>query len=113
MLARLFFRHKIPPPRFAQGVFVGLLFAFAVIAQFKPAIGLAGMGTIAIIAAALVELNRVRIWESYRKLYKKTKGLKGIWHEPRDVYYRINTVILWPFVALLGALCLWLAYILG
>jgi uncharacterized membrane protein len=113
MLARLFFRHKIPPPRFAQGVFFGLLIIFGIIAQLKPAIGLAGLGTVAIIAAALVELNRVRIWENYHQLYKKTKGLKGVWHEPREVYYRVNIVILWPFVALLGTLCLWLAYILA
>jgi hypothetical protein len=112
MLARLFFRHKMPPPRFGQGLFLGLVIVFAVIAQVKPAIGLAGLGTVAIITAALVELNRERIWEDYRKLYKKSKGLKGVWHEPRETYYRINIVILWPFVAVLGVLSLWVAYMI-
>jgi hypothetical protein len=113
MLARLFFRHKIPPPRFAQGIFVGLIIAFGIITQVKAAVGLAGLGAVAIIGAALVEVNRVRIWETYRKQYKKTRKLNGIWHEPRLTYYRINTIILWPFVAVLGVVCLWIAYALG
>jgi hypothetical protein len=113
MLSRLFFRHKIPPPRFAQGIFVGLIIAFGIITQVKAAIGLAGLGTVAIIGAALVEVNRVRIWETYLKQYKKTKKLKGWLHEPRLTYYHINVIILWPFVAILGVVCLWIAYALA
>jgi hypothetical protein len=112
MLSRLFFRHKIPQPRYAQGLFFGLILVFGAIAQVKPVVGLAGLGTVAIIAAALIELNRERIWNDYRAYFKKHKGVKGMWAEPKPIYYTLNVSFLWPFVACLGVLCLWTAYTL-
>jgi hypothetical protein len=112
MLSRLFMRHKTPQPRYAQGMFFGLVLAFGVIAQIKPIVGLTGLGTVAIIAAALIELNRVRIWDDYRKYYKKHKGVLGLWSEPKKIYYTLNVSFLWPFVACLGVLCLYVAYTL-
>ncbi|HSX01661.1 MAG TPA: hypothetical protein VLF67_05470 [Candidatus Saccharimonas sp.] len=110
MLSRLFNRHPIPQAQFAPGLFLVLIIIFGLVAQIRPVFGLACLGTTSILAAALIELNRVRIWEMYRKAYKKHKAFHSPWHEPRDTYYRINVVILWPLVAALGALCLWAAY---
>ena len=113
VISNLFVRHKTPQPRFAPGLFVGLLAAFVLLGQTKPLFGLVGLGVTAVVAAALVELNRVRIWEDYRKAYRKQKGLKGLMTQPNPAYYTINVVILWPLIMLLGVLCLYAAYVLA
>ncbi len=113
MLSKLFMRHKTPAPRFAPGLFFGLIVVFAVLSQTKPAIGLAGLGTLAIMTAGLVELNREQIWDQYNKAYKKRKGWHSRWTEPKPTYYTLNVVVLWPVVATLGVLCLWAAYTIG
>ncbi len=113
VISRLLVRHKAPDQRFAPGVFVALTVAFAILGQTRPIIGLAGLGTTLVIAGALVELNRRVIWENYRKAYRKQKGVAGLWTKPDPVYYAINIVILWPFIVLLGVLCLWSAYMLS
>jgi hypothetical protein len=113
LISNLFVHHKVPQPRFAPGLFVGLIALFILMGEAKPLVGLVGIGTTAIVAAVLVEVNRVRIWETYRKSYRKQKGLKGLWTEPTTTYYLINVVILWPLILLLGVLCLYAAYILG
>lgn len=113
MLSRLFFRHKKPQPQFAPGLFLALIIIFAALAQIKPSVGLTGLGATAILGAAIIELNRVRIWETYRKAYKKRKGITRMWHEPNKTYYTINVMILWPFVAFLGFVCIWTGYLLG
>lgn len=110
ILSNLFVRHKNPQPRFAPGLFVGLLAMFILAGQFKPIFALAGIGTTVIVAAVLVEVNRVGIWESYRKAYRKQKGLKGVFTEPNMTYYTINVVLLWPAILVLGVLCVWVAY---
>lgn len=113
VISNLFVRHKTPQPQFAPGVFLGLLALFIIMGIAKPLVGLVGIGTTAVIAAVLVEVNRVRIWEDYRKAYRKQKGLKGLLTKPDDSYYIINVVILWPLILLLGVLCLYSAYVLG
>jgi hypothetical protein len=106
-------RHKTPAPRFAPGLFLGLLVAFTLIGESRPVIGLVGLGTTLIITAVLIELNRQRIWDDYKKAYKKTKGVSGLWTKPNPVYYTINVVFLWPFIIFLGVVSLWAAYIIG
>jgi len=113
ILSNLFIRHHVPQPRFAPGLFLGLLATFMLLGQAKPLVGLAGIGTTAVIAAVLVELNRQRIWETYRKTYRKQAGLKGFWTAPSAVYYTINVVLLWPAILILGIICLWSAYLLA
>jgi hypothetical protein len=113
MLSRLFIRRASTPPRFAAGLFVGLFALFALMAWFRPAAGLAGLGTVVVLGAVLIELNARRIWDEYRKSYKKTKGSVAWWHEPRQVYYTINVVIVWPLIAILGVLCLWTSYVMA
>jgi hypothetical protein len=113
LLSNLFVRHSTPQPRFGAGLFVGLLAFFILLGEQKPIFGLIGIGTTAIMAAVLVELNRQRIWESYRKTYRKQKGFKGMWTEPSQVYYILNVALLWPLVLVLGMLCLWSAYVLS
>jgi hypothetical protein len=113
LIQNLFVRHKVPQPRFAPGLFIFLLAVFMLLGESKPIVGLVGIGTTVVVAGALVELNRVRIWEGYRKSYRKQKGLKGIWTEPNMLYYTINVSILWPVVILLGVLCLYAAYVLA
>jgi len=112
LLSNLLPGHKTPPPRFAPGLFLGLLFLFVLIGQARPNIALAGMGTTLIITAVLVELNRKRIWEEYLQRYKKRKGLNGFWAKPNHVYYSINVRVLWPFILFLGFMCLYAAYLL-
>ena len=113
VLSNLFVRHKKPQPQFAQGLFLGLIVAFTIVGESKPIVGLAGLGTTLIVAAALVELNRQRIWEDYRKTYRKRKGLAGMWTEPNMVYYTINVAFLWPFIAFLGVTCIFTAYMVA
>jgi len=112
-LSHLIIRHKVPKPQFAEWLFVGLMAVFAIVGQVKPAVGLTGLGTVLILGATLVELNRVRIWETYRKSYKKIKGSGHFWRGPNHVYYTINVRFLWPFIFFLGVLSLYAAYVLG
>lgn len=113
MFSKLFHRHKTPEPNFAQGLFLALIFLFVIITQVKPAVGLAGLGATLIIGAVLIELNAARIWETYRKAYKKNKGMQGVWSEPKKLYYDLNVRVLWPIVGALGVGCLWVAYLLN
>ena len=113
LISNLFVRHKVPPPRFAPALFLTLLAVFVLLGNTKPVVGLVGIGATVIVAAVLIELNRDRIWDTYRKTYKKERGLKGKWTEPNVIYYNLNVYLLWPFVLFLGLLCLYAAYILA
>lgn len=113
LLSNLFVQHKVPQPKFAPGLFLALLAIFVLIGDAKPIVGLAGIGATTLLGGALIELNRDRIWETYRKGYRKQKGMRGMWTEPNRIYYTINVLFLWPFVMLLGALCLYAAYVLS
>ena len=113
MLSRLFMHKSMPQPHFAAHIFIVLIAVFTILIQLRPAVGLAGLGTTVLLAAALIEVNRDRIWETYRAEYKRRRQLKGLWHEPNRIYYTINVYMLWPFVAFLGAVCLAVAYLLG
>jgi hypothetical protein len=86
---------------------------FTLLGQNKPVIGLTGLGVTLIAGGSLIELNRQRIWNDYRKSFRKGKGLRGLWTKPDPIYYTINVVLLWPFIIFLGVICLWAAYILG
>jgi hypothetical protein len=113
LISHLLMRHKTPEPRFAPGVFVGLVAAFSILGQTKPVVGLVGLGTVLLVTAVLIEVNRRRIWDTYNKAYKKRKGIKGMWTKPNPVFYTINVVFLWPFIIFLAVICLWAAYILA
>ncbi len=113
MFSKLFHRHKTPEPQFGQWLFLVLIFVFVIITQVKTVVGLAGLGATLVIGATLIELNATRIWETYRKSYKKSKGLKGPWSEPKPLYYTLNVYVLWPVVGLLGVASLWAAYYLA
>ena len=113
LISHFFVRHKTPAPRFAPGLFLGLLASFVLLGDVKPVFGLVGIGTTLIVTAVLVELNRQRIWDNYLKTYKRQKGLKSLWRKPSPVYYTINVAFLWPFILFLGLICLWAAYILA
>lgn len=110
LLSNLFIKHKEHRPKFAPLLFLFLLSIFIFIGDSRPVMGLVGIGTIIIISAVLVLVNRESIWENYRAQFRKNKGLKGIWVEPNRVYYNINVFFLWPFVLFLGVLCLVAAY---
>jgi hypothetical protein len=112
LISSLFVRHKVPPPRFAPGLFLFLLAVFALLGQDRPVFGLVGIGTTLIVAAVLVETNRGRIWELYKQNHKKSKGA-GPWSRPDPVYYNINVYFLWPFILFLGLSCLWAAYMVS
>jgi hypothetical protein len=112
LVSHFFMRHKTPEPRFAPGLFVGLIASFTAIGITKPLIGLVGLGTTLLVTGVLVELNRQRIWETYRKGYKKRKA-GNMWTRPNEIYYSINVIILWPLIILLGILCLMASYILA
>jgi len=113
LISTLFVRHKTPQPRFAPSLFVGLLAVFVIMGQARPLVGLVGIGTTLVVAATLVELNRRRIWEDYRKSYRKHKGMSALWTKPNDLYYNLNVVFLWPFIFFLGVVCLYAAYALS
>lgn len=112
-LSHLLVRHKTPQVHFAEWLFLGLTAVFAIIGHEKPAVGLAGLGTVLILGAALVLLNRQRIWDNYKKDYRKNKGVSSFWRAPNHIYYTINVMFLWPFIMFLGVLSLYAAYMLG
>jgi hypothetical protein len=113
ILSNVFIRHKVPQPRFAPAVFLGLFAFFILIGETRPLIALVGLGTIAIIFGAIVEVNRERIWETYKKAYKKPKGLKGVMTRPDPFFYLVNVYFLWPLIIVLGVLCITAAYLLS
>jgi hypothetical protein len=113
MLSSLFVRHKIPQARFGSLMFLGLLIVFMWMGQYKPTPALTGIGVTLIIASVLIEANRDRIWEMYRKSYKKQKGLAGMMSKPNKVYYNLNVYFLWPVVFLIGVVSLFVAYMLS
>jgi 1,4-dihydroxy-2-naphthoate octaprenyltransferase len=113
LISNLFVNHKNPQPRFAPGLFIFLLAIFVIMGQFKPVMALAAIGTTLVVGAILVELNRKRIWDDYRKSYRKLAGLSGWWTKPNPIYYTLNVMFLWPFILLLGVICLWAAYALS
>lgn len=107
-----FGRNQLPAPRFTQGVWMLLVVIFASLSMARPVLGLAGLGTILILSAVLIEANRQLIWQGYRSRYKQSKG-KGRWSEPRPLYYRLNVYVVWPLVFLLGVGSLIGAYLAG
>jgi hypothetical protein len=113
ILSHLFTRHKTPQPRFAPGLFVGLIIAFTILGQVKPVVGLVGLGTTLIVTGVLVELNRQRIWDDYRKSFRKQRKVASLWTKPNPVYYTINVMFLWPFIIFLGLVSLWVAYLVA
>ena len=113
LVSHLIVGHKTPGPRYAPGLFVGLLVAFLILGQSKPVVGLVGLGVTLIITGTLVVLNGERIWDNYRKAFRKSAGLKGLWTKPNPIYYTINMYFLWPFIIFLGLVCLWAAYVLA
>jgi hypothetical protein len=113
MLLSGFFHPKVPAPRFAPGLFLALLAVFAILGQDKPVVGLVGLGTTMLVAGILVILNRKRIWETYRKQYKKTRGLALWLTGPAEIWYTVNVWVLWPSIVLLGVFCLYAAYSLA
>ena len=113
LVSNLLRRHKTPGPRFAPGLFLGLLVVFAVLGQTNAVFGLTGLGVTLVATGTLVEINRQRIWDNYRKSFRKTKGLRGFWTQPDPVYYTLNVVFMWPLIIVLGVFSLWAAYILG
>ena len=112
LISHFFTRHKTPAPRFAPGLFLGLISAFALLGQSKPIFGLEGLGVTLVTTAVLIELNRQRIWDDYVASYKKRRGPKKLWSKPNTIYYTINVMFLWPFIIFLGIICLWAAYVL-
>jgi hypothetical protein len=113
LLSNLLRRHKTPAPQFAPGLFLGLLVAFTILGQTSPIVGLTGIGTTLLVTGVLVTLNRQRIWDDYRKNYKKRRGPAAIWSKPNPIYYTINVLFLWPFIVFLGVVCLYAAYVLS
>ena len=110
MLSKLFHPHRTPRTSAVPFMFFALLASFTLMLNYRAIVGLVGIGTLAIVSAGLVIANRERIRADYHKAYKKRAHPKGSWYEPRDAYYRLNIYIVWPGVALLGALCLWAAW---
>ncbi len=108
LISHLIMRGKTPAPSFAPGLFIALISIFALIGQNSPIMGLTGLGVTLITAGSLIELNRLRIWDNYRK----AKRIRSWWTKPNNVYYTINVMFLWPFIIFLGVVCLAAAYIL-
>ncbi|QQR52258.1 hypothetical protein IPG36_06905 [bacterium] len=113
VLSRLFLHHKSPEPQFAPALFLLLLTVFTVVVQIKPILGLAGLGTTAVLASCLVLINRKQIWEEYLKAYHKRRGLAGALTAPSNLYYVINVAFLWPLILFLGVCCLYIAWVIS
>lgn len=100
--------------RFIQWVFLDLIVLFAAIATAKPAVGLAGIGTVLTISSLLVLANKKYIWDMYKKHYKKPKQRYMVaLTEPTLAYRAINIYLLWPVTFLLGLGAIYAAYLVG
>jgi hypothetical protein len=110
MLSSLVTNHKAPKARFTPGLFLLLLIIFIWLGQYKPTYGLTGLGVTLVVTAILVEANRDRIWDMYRKSYKKQKGIMGVLSKPNKIYYTLNVFFLWPIVFVVGLVSLYVAY---
>ena len=90
--------------------FFAYVFALSLILYFyNRAIGLTGLGVILILSSVMVEANQKRIWDDYRKSYKKRKGLDKSLNQPHEIYHQLNVYLVWPLFFLLGLVCLWTA----
>ncbi len=110
----LFFKAR-PRARFASWSFLALLVLFASISTQRLAVGLTGIGAVLIISSILVEANKERIWDDYKKQYKYSKNdlLPKSWSEPNQLYYRLNIYLVWPTVFLLGLAAIYAAYLIA
>src|SRR4051812_20403956 len=107
LISHAFSRPQPDRVRLIPGVFIALITFFTAMAWVSPVVSLTGLGTVAIVAAALVELNAQKIWADYKKASRKKR--RSMWTEPQPIFFTINVALLWPFVAFLGAVCLWSA----
>ena len=99
----MFFHPKSKPANFASWTFAILVISFAWLSLSRPAVGLSGLGTVLILAAILIELNRETIWQGYLKGYKKSKDpLTEALRKPRQIYYSLNVYLVWPLFFLIG-----------
>ncbi len=102
--------HKLDSVKFAGWAFVDLFILFSALYYFKPAVGLAGLGSILILASMLVLANHKLIWHDYLATFRKTQSsLLNRLQEPKPEYYRINIYIIWPAVMVLGFLAIYAA----
>lgn len=105
--------HKKRQSNYAPWVFVGILVFFMLLSPSRPAIGLAGGGAILMLGSILIEINRKQIWDNYKQNYKPSKSqLDRLWSEPKDIYYKLNVLFVWPLVFVTGLLSITVAYLL-
>jgi hypothetical protein len=110
----ILFHHKTKSiqPRFAAWLFVALIIAFAVTAQYQVVVGLTGLGVTLLIAGVLLEINSPKIWADSLQWRKKNK--KGPWYSrPNEFLYKIHIWVLWPLVIILGIAAIKAAYYLA
>jgi hypothetical protein len=111
----ILYRKHHPQARFASWAFACLLVLFVAIATVKPSVGLAGLGSVLILSALLVEANKTQIWENYKKNYKyrKSDPLPESWTKPRTSMYFLNVYVVWPAVFVIGFVAIYAAYLIA
>ena len=110
----MLFRKSTPQAKFAGWAFVDLVIIFSVMSAYRPAAGLAGIGTVLILGSILVEANHEAVWEGYKRSYKKPKSkTSDFWQKPTKLYYDLNVYVVWPIMFILGCLSVYAAYLVG
>lgn len=110
----MLFRKSVPKARFAGWAFVDLVALFAAISFVRPAVGLAGLGAVLVLAAILVEANKDMIWQGYKKHYKKSKDpLRELLNRPNELYNALNVYLIWPLIFILGLASIYAAYLIA
>jgi hypothetical protein len=106
-----FHRNQKRSAKFVQWAFLDLVVVFAAIGVYKPAVGLAGIGAVLILASLIVLANKNYIWEGYKKNYKKSSNaLVERLSRPTELARQLNVYVVWPLIFVLGLLAIYAAY---
>jgi hypothetical protein len=98
-----FHRHQPPRIKIVQWAFLDLLVLFVVIATHKPSAGLAGVGSILVLASLSVVANKRSIYQNYRESYQKPKNRwLRIFTQTNQAVYKLNVYLVWPLIFFLG-----------
>ncbi len=90
---------------------LGLLLVLSYILEVNQRAGLAIWGVMLCLTSASTLVKRETIWKGYKKHYKKSKNsARELLNKPREIYYKLNVLVVLPLMFLLGLVSLYAAW---